>query len=1066
MASVTQLIPTLTGGISQQADELKVPGQVNVADNVLPDVTHGLQKRPGGQFVSSLSDGTNNSVTNGRWFHYYRDEAEQYIGQIGRDGDINMWKCSDGSEMTVTSNLPTSSTTATYARNTQGVITVTKTNHGFNVNEIVNLDFTSGPATDGRYKILEKTDNTFVVTDSTTASASGNVTITQQYLMHIDDEDVQTLTINDFTFLTNRTRTVEMAATVEPVRPPEVFVELKTIKYASQYNLNLFDNTNTTSVSTVTRIRVDQVNSSNNYCDTSGFMLDHSNRISASTRCDDSAGNGDDEQAPNVGTRIFDVASGATLVDDEAPGGNLQSGGAPTSSSYSYSVSVYNSSNQAGQTGRSNLYFRITCTGQSYPVSAESYRTRYTVTNDLLYGGEGWQTGDYFYVWMKDARYKVTIEEVSESEVQANLGLIRPNPTSFDTKTTVTAQSIIGSLREAILGTNHNGTNSLYQFQDDSNDEGTSNYNGYQVKQIGNGLYITRPTAEGVFNATTPNSQLINVVSGSVPTIEDLPKQCKHGMVIRIANSESTDNDDYYVKFFGNNDQDGDGVWEECAMPGTQIEYDKSTMPVQLVRTNATTFTLSEVDYEQCNSGDTTATTGTNPRATFVGKTINKMVFFRNRLVMLSDENVIMSRPGNFFNFWAKTAQTFSNIDVIDIQVSSTYPAIVFDAIQVNAGLVVFTKNQQFMLTTDSDVLSPATAKVNAIANYNFNHKTNPISLGTTVGFLDNANKYSRFFEMSNLLREGEPIVVEQSKVVSTLLSNNLKLISNSRENSIIFFSEENTNTLYAYRYFQSGNERAMEAWFTWTLTGEIRYHCMLDDALYVIVKNGTKDQLLKYDITLDSNSHFVTSGVDFPVHLDHSMTTSGWTYNATTNKSTKAKPNGLESSEQLVAYDNSNNSSGVQNLGRYAKVTVNGSNLELDGDWSGETFIIGYLFDMKIQIPTIYLKQAVGENWRADTRCDLIIHRIKFNFGNVGVYSVSIDKQGKPTFTEEREVNQANVLTANNPNFLGGSFETIPCYERNKTLTINISSKHPSPATILSYNWEGDYNNRNYRSV
>ena len=138
-----------------------------------------------------------------------------------------------------------------------------------------------------------------------------------------------------------------------------------------------------------------------------------------------------------------------------------------------------------------------------------------------------------------------------------------------------------------------------------------------------------------------------------------------------------------------------------------------------------------------------------------------------------------------------------------------------------------------------------------------------------------------------------------------------------------------------------------------------------------------------------------MTSGVDFPVHLDHSMTTSGWTYNATTNKSTKAKPNGLESSEQLVAYDNSNNSSGVQNLGRYAKVTVNGSNLELDGDWSGETFIIGYLFDMKIQIPTIYLKQAVGENWRADTRCDLIIHRIKFNFGNVGVYSVSIDKQG-----------------------------------------------------------------------
>ena len=73
MASVTQLVPTLTGGISQQPDELKIPGQVNVADNVLPDVTHGLLKRPGGELVKSLSDGTLNSYETGKWFHYYRD---------------------------------------------------------------------------------------------------------------------------------------------------------------------------------------------------------------------------------------------------------------------------------------------------------------------------------------------------------------------------------------------------------------------------------------------------------------------------------------------------------------------------------------------------------------------------------------------------------------------------------------------------------------------------------------------------------------------------------------------------------------------------------------------------------------------------------------------------------------------------------------------------------------------------------------------------------------------------------------------------------------------------------
>ena len=38
MSSVTQTIPTLTGGLSQQPDELKIPGQVSVATNVIPDV--------------------------------------------------------------------------------------------------------------------------------------------------------------------------------------------------------------------------------------------------------------------------------------------------------------------------------------------------------------------------------------------------------------------------------------------------------------------------------------------------------------------------------------------------------------------------------------------------------------------------------------------------------------------------------------------------------------------------------------------------------------------------------------------------------------------------------------------------------------------------------------------------------------------------------------------------------------------------------------------------------------------------------------------------------------------
>ena len=980
MASVTQLVPTLTGGVSQQPDELKVPGQVNVANNVLPDVTHGLLKRPGGKLVASLSDGTNNSTANGRWFHYYRDEDEQYVGQVSRAGDINMWKCSDGSEMTVT----------------------------------------------------------------------GATTAMTNYLTHTNDEDIQTLTINDFTFLTNRTKTVAMANTIEPLRPPEVFIELKTVKYAAQYSLNLFDSTATQSVSTATRISVDMVRSSNNYCTSNGHMDTHVNRVNNTTRCDEDAGPGSDDLGPNVGTRIFEITSGGTLVDSNAVGGTRDASGDPlTDQNFSYQVNIYNSSNASGQTGRSNLYFRITTTGQSTPVGSGSnveYRTRYNTTNDLLYGGEGWQQGDYFYVYMKDGYYKVTIDEISTSQVQANLGLIRPNPTSFDTKTTVTAESILGSLRTELLA--------------------TGNFN--TVQQIGNGLYITRTSnvvngvEQNTFNVSTPVSDLINVVAAEVLTVDDLPRQSKHGFVVKVANS-ANEEDDYYLKFFANNGFDGEGVWEECVRPGDKINFDATTMPLQLVRTNSTTFTLSEVAWEGAQVGNTDPD-GTNPQASFVGKTINKMVFFRNRLVMLSDENVIMSRPGNFFNFWAKTAQTFSNVDPIDLSCSSTYPAIVFDAIQVNTGLVIFTKNQQFMLTTDSDVLNPNTAKINRLSSYNFNHKTNPVNLGTTIGFLDNANKYSRFFEMSQIRREGEPDVVEQSKVVSQLFEKDLKIISNSRENGLILFSEEDTSTLYGYRYFVSGNERILQAWFQWTVTGTVQYHCMLDDALYVVVRNNNKDQLLKYSIKLDDNGHFVTAGEDYPIHLDHctSVTTGGGTYNSTTNKTTFAKPTGFESSNNIAAYDTDSGT----NLGRFADVTINGSNLEITGNWSGETFLIGYQFEMQVELPKIFFTYRAGNATRRDTRSDLIVHRVKFNFGQVGFYNMEVNRIGKPLFTQEVESTPADAYNANAVGFVPDVTGVVPCYERNKNLIITVKSKHPSPATIVSYQWEGKYTNKNYTRV
>ena len=481
MANITQTIHSLNAGISQQPDEQKIPGQVNDMTNAIPDITQGLLKRPAGKFVSTLT----NSTANGKWFHYYRDENEQYIGQVARNGTIRMWDCLSGTEKTVVDGI-------------------------------------------------------------------GNST----YLTHTGDEDIQTLTLNDFTYLNNRTITTEMDTTTEPDTnfKKEVFIELKTLSYAKQYALNVFDNTTTSTVHTATRIRVELVNSSNNYCDSGYRMRTHADRgNSGNARCGTQAGDGRDAFAPNVGTRIFSVSTGDTLTDEGAPGGTLASGG-QSNTNYSYVVNIFNASNQGSQTGRKNLYFRIATTGQSVPYTEGSgtsqtttYQARYTTTYDLLHGGEGWLEGDYFYVFMKDAYYKVMIEESSESIVQANLALARPQPTPFDTETTITAESILGDIRAELIA--------------------SGNFTNADITTIGTGLHVRR---NAIFNASTPVGELLNVVASKVNDAGDLPSQCKHGMVVEVVNSVA-DEDNHYVKFFGNNDKDGEGTWEECAKPGRLI---------------------------------------------------------------------------------------------------------------------------------------------------------------------------------------------------------------------------------------------------------------------------------------------------------------------------------------------------------------------------------------------------------------------------------------------------------------------------------------------------------------
>ena len=714
--------------------------------------------------------------------------------------------------------------------------------------------------------------------------------------------------------------------------------------------------------------------------------------------------------------------------------------------------------------GKTNLTFRVTALGQqgvspNYSASSngpggQNYRCSYNIEVVLLHGGEGWDVGDVIQVIpdhasaanSSDSQAFVNVEvtEIETTQVKATLssagdGLIRPAPTPFDADTAVTADTILAGIVDDLPA-------------------------GISAKVIGPGIYLS---SANPFNVEIAEEDLMRVFQKSVNDVTLLPNQCRHGYIVKVQNARMSDEDDYYLRFDGENQLDGAGAWSECAEPG--IAKTLTNMPLVIQRTATTTFTVKQFTYQDRRVGDD----NTNPMPTFVKKDsnnnfigrINKVLFFRNRLALLSGENVILSRPGTLGtpDFFIESALTVSASDPIDISAASMFPSDIFDGIEINAGLLVFSTNQQFLLSTDDTVLNPDTAKLRSVSTFNYNKDIPPISLGTTISYLDNSGKFSRLNEMANTSREGEPDVVEISKLVPTLLPKQLDLLTNSRENSLILIGKTDSDTVFGYKYLAIGDKRQQQAWFKWKLNNPLLYHFIINDE-YFFVDTDNFLQSIKLVQSDDDPTIIRADDLNFQIHLDNHTTVSGGSYNNSTNLTTFSNVSWLSNvttpNYQLVVIDEGGTPAPTDGQGRYAKATKDPSSntFTVPGDWSNTTVRIGYLYEYLIKFPTIYPKKISGERSFADVNSSLILHRIKLHFGKIGLYETTLERVGKDDYTEVYESTTMDSYAASRVPYLEEYIKTIPVYEKNKNVDITLKSSHPAPATLRAMAWEGDY--------
>ena len=701
---------------------------------------------------------------------------------------------------------------------------------------------------------------------------------------------------------------------------------------------------------------------------------------------------------------------------------------------------------------RRNLTFRVTAHGQQGQIGSygdddnhvpnSAFSCSYNRQVDLLHGGEDWETGDTTTVTLTQAKtsydYTIRVEDHEESPVKANIKAVRPAPTPFDSDTAVTVDTILGSIITELSGT------------------------AITCKIIGNGLWLTSSSA---FSVEAVDQDIMRVMGSQINDVTALPIQCRHGAIVKIANTRMSDEDDYYLKFVGENNLDGSGSWVECAAPGIVKSFNANTLPHILQRQADGDFLVKKYTWADRSIGDDV----TNPIPSFNGNKINKVIFFRNRLAFLSGENIITAQPGNLTtpNFWVDSALTVSAVDAIDISCSSTYPSDLYDAIEIPAGLLCFSTNEQFLFSADAEVMNPDTAKLRSVSLYNYYKTVPPISLGATVGYIDNSNKYSRFMEMASVAREAEAAIVNTSEVVPTLLPKDLDLIANSRENGIVLLGKTNSDEVIGYRYLNQGENRIQSAWFKWKHNNPIKWHFIVNDEYFFL---DTDNFLQRINlIQADTDPSIDQDDVNYLLHIDNYTTVASGSYSATTDLTTftnqsdwidqVTSPNGT-----LVVVDSNTNSSRV---GRYAECTViNNDDFTLPGDWSSATLNIGYLYEYSVKFPRFYLTKTEGKQTQSDVNSKLTIHRAKINFGKIGLYETTLKRLGKLDYTEIYESAISNQYNVSDAPYLDEEIQEVPVYERNTNVELTLKSSHPAPATLRSLSWEGDYSPMHYRRV
>jgi len=623
-----------------------------------------------------------------------------------------------------------------------------------------------------------------------------------------------------------------------------------------------------------------------------------------------------------------------------------------------------------------------------------------------------------------------------------------------------------------------------------------SGLTGFTITRNGPVLYVRKNDNSNfsIDGSDTQGDTKMTIIKDSVQRFTDLPTVSPNGYVVEIKGDDDTNFDNYYVKFVTNNGGAfEEGQWEETVEAGIPFKFDYGTMPHVLIRQADGNFRFARVD------GDTYTASGVSftlpkwgertvgdvisaPDPSFIGNKINNVFFFRNRLGFLAGDNVILSRVSEFFNFFPETVVSVLDNEPIDVAASHTKVAILKSAVTMGEKLILFSEQTQFVLTSSADNLTPKTANVIVVTEFESSAAAQPVGSGSSIYFLTQKGSFAGIREYilqgESQIRDAANITIHVPRLIPT---NVFKMAVSTNQDILVVLGSDNANKLYVYRWLYGGDgQKALSSWFTYSINTNrsILNVDFIGTDLFAVIEEANKVTLEK----IPFETEFKEANASFEYHLDHKVTeaTTGVSvsYSSGTGLSTFTVPYRLRANMNIVGrYLGSGETSTFVDAQGNTKTLTSGqvlsttnltngstSTITATGDFRNSKFIIGEPFEMHYRFSKQRLtEQGAGSPEYIGGR--LQIHHFYIKYEDAGFFKVEVTPENRDTSVHKFTGRLLGAASAaiGQINLDTGTFK-VPIMSKSDRVDIDIKNDTFLPTRLASAEYEGIFHIRSRR--